>query len=37
MILSGQATFRNQDAPNYLQGKVYNFNFKNKIILIVLC
>jgi hypothetical protein len=25
MILSGQATFRNQDAPNYLQGKVYNF------------
>jgi len=35
MILSGQATFRNQDAPNYLQGKI--IIFKNKIILIVLC
>jgi len=31
MILSGEATFRNQDAPNYLLGKVYNFQKQDHI------
>jgi hypothetical protein len=31
MILSGQATFSNQDAPNYLQGKIYNFQKQDHI------